>query len=241
MPITTSIAPTYFWRLVLIAGMCVVFGVWGVYDLFVKIPNQEQRYEEFTRLVEERGQFDALREKYKAEGRMPTEEEVRRFQENEQRLQIVAPGGKPPTRPSKFNRLTQWIYIACLPCAPYFVVLLKRSTRQRYALDDEGTLSFEGDPQLGSGTWSKDQIADIDMSIWMKKSIAHAVHADGTRLKLDAYVHKNLELIIGAIASRLYPDEWTAEAKPIKRGDDNIQAGAEAVAADSAAEASAEA
>ena len=51
---------------------------------------------------------------------------------------------------------------------------------------------------------------------WMAKSIAWLVHSDGTRVKLDDYKHKNLYLIVGAIASRLHPDQWTPEAKPVK-------------------------
>ena len=38
---------------------------------------------------------------------------------------------------------------------------------------------------------------------------------EGTRIKLDDYQYKNLHLIIGAIAARLHPDDWDAEARPV--------------------------
>ncbi|MHC4415124.1 MAG: hypothetical protein ACYS0G_07565 [Planctomycetota bacterium] len=116
------------------------------------------------------------------------------------------------TAPGKYDRITQWAFISCLPFAPYFIWRFIRTRRQVYVLDDEGSLHMPG------RTWQAREISDIDMKRWMAKSIAHVVHTDGTRVKLDDYLHRNLHLIIGAIASRLYPEAWDAEAKPIKRG-----------------------
>ena len=93
-----------------------------------------------------------------------------------------------------------------------------------YRLDDEGTLHT---PQ---GTWTRPQIADIDMNRWMAKSIAWVVHNDGSRIKLDDYKFRKLNLIIGAIASRLHPDDWDDEARPVKA--DSAQRAAETVAAE---------
>ena len=115
------------------------------------------------------------------------------------------------TAPGKYDRLTQWAFILCLPCAPYFFWFYATARRQVYRLDDDGEL------HLPQGTWKADQISDIDMSRWMAKSIAQVVHRDGSRVKLDDYKFRNLHLIIGAIASRLYPDDWDAEARPIDR------------------------
>ena len=84
------------------------------------------------------------------------------------------------------------------------------------------TLSREepdGTLHLPQGAWPQDQIADIDMSRWMAKSIVYVVHTQGTRVKLDDYKHRNLHLIIGGIASRLHPKAWDAEAKQIKAGE----------------------
>jgi hypothetical protein len=110
-------------------------------------------------------------------------------------------------KPNKFDRITQWLFILCLPAVPYLAWQWMRARRQSYRLDDAGTLSGPG------FSWARDEIADIDMSRWMSKSVASVVHRDGSCAKLDDYVHRNTHLIVGAVASRLHPDAWTVEAR----------------------------
>jgi hypothetical protein len=117
------------------------------------------------------------------------------------------------TTPGKYDRLTQWAFIACLPCAPYFFWMYFVARRRRYTLDDDGTLHTQ------AGTWPADEIADIDMNRWMAKSIAWVVHRDGARVKLDDYKFKGLHQIVGAIASRLHPDDWTEDARPAEQAE----------------------
>ncbi len=122
-------------------------------------------------------------------------------------------------RPSTFDRPTQWAFILCLPFAPYMFyvyVALQRESR-KYRLDDDGTLHHP------KGTWSSEEIADIDMSVWMKKSIAYVVHRDGQRVKLDDYKHKNMHLIIGAIASKYDPRQWDEQARDLTLRKDSGQ------------------
>lgn len=114
------------------------------------------------------------------------------------------------TQPSTYDRPTQWLFILCLPFVPWSLWVYFSTKSRVYRLDDDGTLHLPGD------TWKADEIADIDMQRWMSKSIAEVVHSDGRRVALDDYKHKDLHLIIGAIASRLYPDQWTEEAKVVK-------------------------
>ncbi len=130
------------------------------------------------------------------------------------------------TAPGKYDRATQWAFIACLPCAPYFFWMYFVARRRRYTLDDDGTL------HTPAGTWQADEIADIDMNRWMAKSIAWVVHRDGTRVKLDDYKFKGLHQIVGSIASRLYPDDWGEDARPAEQaealpetGDDALDPG----------------
>ncbi len=115
----------------------------------------------------------------------------------------------PVTAPAKYDRIMQWGFISCLPFVPYFLWGFVVARRKVYELDDNDTL------HMPDGAWKADQIADIDMSRWMAKSIAYVVHSDGTRVKLDDYKHQSLHLIIGAVASRLYPGRWDAEANAI--------------------------
>jgi hypothetical protein len=113
------------------------------------------------------------------------------------------------TAPSQLDRATQWAFILCLPCAPWMLWMLLVARRQVYRLEDDGSLVAPG------GTWKEQDIADIDMSRWMAKSIAWVVHRDGARIKLDDYRFRDLHLVVGAIAARLHPDLWSAEAKPL--------------------------
>ena len=76
------------------------------------------------------------------------------------------------------------------------------------------------------------EIFDIDMGRWMAKSVAWVVHADGRRLKLDDYLHRNVHLIVGALASERYPDEWDAEAKRVGAGEEAGEAEASAAGAE---------
>lgn len=220
MPITTTVAPMYKGRILLVAILCLVFGGWGAYDYWIAIPKQQAQYARYEELKNTFERLEESRLEHLRTGAKPSPAEVQEYQAVTNELGALAPGGTPPKRVGKWDRFTQWFFISCFPFAFYFVWLYRKAVQQRYSLDEAGTLQFQGDPILGSGAWRADEIGDIDMSRWMSKSIAHAVHRDGKRLKLDAYLHKNLELIIGAVASRLYPDKWDKQAKPVKEGED---------------------
>ncbi|MHC4082926.1 MAG: hypothetical protein ACYS15_01055 [Planctomycetota bacterium] len=143
-----------------------------------------------------------------AERRLPLKDHPQAFlafEATEKQLDAIGP----VTAPGKYDRVTQWAFILCLPCAPYFFWMYFAAKRRRYTLEDDGTLDTP------AGTWKAGEIADIDMSRWMAKSIAWVVHADGSRVKLDDYKFKGLDAIVGAIASRLYPDDWKEDARPL--------------------------
>lgn len=111
-------------------------------------------------------------------------------------------------KPAKFDRAMQWLFIGSLLIVPWSVWTLVATSRRRYTLDDDGTL------HMPEGTWARDEIADIDMSRWMAKSVAWVVHSDGARVKLDDYKHQDLHRIVGALACRLHPEEWDDDARP---------------------------
>ena len=213
MAITTRVATFYAGQKMFAGLLCVVFGVWGAYDYWVKIPRQEAVAIEYQRLLDRTLEIESQVSKQNG---LATPEQKAEHEQVKVELLAISPDGSVPSMPSKFNRMTQWIYIACIPVAPLFFIMLYKARRQRYTLDDDGMLHFAGDKELNSGSWKADEIADIDMSRWMAKSIAHVVHADGRRLKLDAYLHRDLHLIVGAIASRLYPDQWDSQGKMVK-------------------------
>ena len=112
--------------------------------------------------------------------------------------------------PAKYDRIVKGLlFVPCLPFGLYMFWPFFKARRKVYRLDDDGTLHAPGI------TWKREEIDDIDMSRWMRKSIAHVVHTNGTRVKLDDYIYKNTHLIVGALASARYPEEWDAEAKVV--------------------------
>src|SRR5687767_13201078 len=173
MAITTSIAPSYAWRMIFIAVLCAVFGLWGAYDYWVAIPRQEAIYAEY-----EAAKTEAARVEKLALSQPLSDQDRLAFDQATATVNRLAPTGAAPVRPGKWDRLTQWFFISCLPFTFYGIWLYKKAKRQVFRLDEQGTLHFAGDAALGSGAWTQAEIADIDMSRWMAKSIAYAVHAD---------------------------------------------------------------
>jgi hypothetical protein len=112
--------------------------------------------------------------------------------------------------PSDFDRLIQWAFILCLPMVPWVIWTLMRDARGGYRLDEDGTLHYPG------GSIGSDAIVDIDMRRWMSKSVAEVVASDGRRVRLDDYIHKGTDRIVGAFAHRFHPEAWTLEAKEVK-------------------------
>ncbi len=290
MAIKTTIARHYAWRNLIFAAVCLILGLWGVYDYVYAIPEQSRNFErgQICRLVKESlepggwressgaareavaGEIDrilkehmdpevlagmdpeTLRTADEATLRAHAEEFMRAIdaikERNEeqwltalilfdQALRAGEPAVYPLTgvhllahdvaeqgmdavasvsQPSTYDRPTQWLFILCLPFVPWALWVYFRTKARVYQLDDDGTLHLPGD-----GTWSQDEVAEINMDRWMSKSVAEVVHSDGRRVELDDYKHKDLHLIVGAIASRLYPEQWTDEAKPVNRNSDN--------------------
>jgi hypothetical protein len=123
------------------------------------------------------------------------------------------------TRPSKFDRPMQWMFILCLPFGFYYLFTYSKMTKRAsmYRLDDDGTLSTP------EGTWSKDDIQDIDMERWISKTgkarttwTAKVLVENHPPILLDDYVYKDVHLIIGNLAHRFYPEIWTPLAKRVK-------------------------
>ncbi|MCH8342835.1 MAG: hypothetical protein IH983_02490 [Planctomycetes bacterium] len=281
MPITSTIARHYAWRMIIMAVVFTVLGAWGVYDFAVSIPRQQLLYErsevlrqcqaaletdqpagqpndEATAAIDAisgaiaavisrhaqqldirinsadpdsmRIQLEALQQSIQSSddvawiallslnigGLFGQREQGRladfpaaqlAYTANQDALNALSEVRKP----AAYDQIVKGLlFVPCLPMgvsALWMVLVVKR---RKFALDEDGTL------QLPKGPWKADEIADIDMTRWMAKSVAYVVHRDGARAKLDDYKYRNLHLIVGAIASRLHPGEWTVEAKPIK-------------------------
>lgn len=206
--ITTHVARHYAIRMAVLGVVCIVFGLWGTYDLFVKIPAEEARADRFDAV---NSRLDEL-QRTRADRGALSDAEVAEAEELERELQSY---DGTPDRPSRFDRLVQILAMSCLLGAPYFFWVLSRSRRTVYQLEPDGTLVLPDGEK-----WPQASIHDLDMSRWMSKSVAVVIHADGRRLKLDDYVHAGVDKIVGRLAARLHPGRWTEDARRIDPGSD---------------------
>jgi hypothetical protein len=222
MAIETSLQPRQKWWNVLYAFICFVLAAWGAYDYWVTIPRKEEAvaaYDAAAKAVE------TVEAKVTASGTAPgasgavTPEEVAAY---EAAKKIVEKGR--PTPPAAYDRPVQlWLYM--MGCGvmgvPYFLAMWLGSAGKKYRLEDDGTL------MAPEGRFAASDIQDIDMSRWMSKSIATVTVSGGKKVVLDDYKFRNVHLIVGKLAHARYPEEWTDDARDMKK----IRAEAEAAAA----------
>ena len=215
MAIRTTIQPFVLWRNAIFAILCGVFGLWGWYDYSIKIPNQEADCLAFDQAKEISKKFETQ------SATMPLNNaEIIEFAAAKKTIdEITTRNSGAPIKPSQYDRTMQmWLYIiGCgLLGTPFFIWPIVQTLKKKYVLQDDGTLLS---PQ---GTFTVNQIAEIDMSRWCAKEgdrrstwTATVVTTDGKRIVLDDHDFKNMHLIIGAIAHRMMPDTWTPEAKRV--------------------------
>ena len=211
MPIATHLARSYAIRMIIIAVLSVGFGLWGAYDLWVKLPRDQAIFNEHQEVVAKRMAF----EKRDKDGETLTVEERAEWQAAAQRESELAPGGSVPVPPGEYDALIQWLYISCIPFGIWYGFVYISLKRKVWRLDEEGTFHLPGGEM-----WHRDEIADIDMSKWMAKSKAFIVHADGRREMLDDYIHKDSHLIVGKMAHERYPEEWHEDGRKVKPEDE---------------------
>jgi hypothetical protein len=208
MSVTTSIARHYAIKHIVLIVVSIAFALWGAYDLWGKLPREQQVADDYAEFTAEKEQLEfELGEGTVSEARRA--EATERYEELEARLKKLAPDAETPVPPEAFDRLVCWIFISCVLCVPWFYWQYRVAKKRVYTLDDDGTFTAP------EGTWTAAQLADIDMSRWMAKSLAWVVAEDGTRVKLDDYIHRDSAGIVGRLAVRFHPDEWTEEAKPV--------------------------
>ena len=269
MAIQTSIKRSFIFWNVLYIVLCGGLGAWGAYDYWVTIPAQEQAVATYEELnvrraeLEMRGVLWTLLAK-KADGTI-TETESETLEEIRLAMQEAdLPGPPPPLTdeekeeykalkktievdfentapepPASYDGWVNfWVYFVGTGIlgTPWFVWKLLSRRGMSWRLEEDGSLVTP------EGTFPADQITDIDMSVWMKKSIAR-VEVEGATgpIVLDDYEYENVYLIVGALAHRFHPDAWTEEAKPVKddEPDDDQDSGSEDHAEDGAAPSSA--
>lgn len=199
--------------LVITAGL----GIWGAYDYWVTIPERERLANEYQELNNDLRELDE-----RAQNNLPlTPEQITRYQEIKEVLAAPPFENTPPQPPAAYDRpLNFWVYfIGCgVLSAPWFLWRLFTKRRNGPMLEDDGSLVTE------KGTFPAENISGIDMAKWMLKSTAKVQVADQEDpIVLDDYVYQDTYLLVGALAHRFYPEEWTEEAKPIKPEDEESE------------------
>jgi hypothetical protein len=146
MAITTKVARHYAIRMHAIAIVSVAFTLWGAYDLWIKIPRENATAERFE-------QIGARLAELEEGGGVITEEARQEHESLTAERQTLTGGGASPARASKFDHVVCWIFISCLPMAPYFWWKLIHVGRQVHRLEDDGTLV------MPEGDWTADDIS----------------------------------------------------------------------------------
>lgn len=265
-----SVAKSFSLRALFVAVICLVLGLWGVYDYIWEIPANEQAFarSEITRDVH--SSLDALDAGEQSQiiqvtllkldarldeplpGDVGADEiswrdTLRVYRDGIMRPSTVSPTDWPAMReaarvqsdaglilygdttpPSKYDRPVQWLFIICLPFVPWYLWAFFSTGSRKYRMDPDGTFHM---PEV---TLKASEIADIDMSRWMAKSICWMVSTDGARIKLDAHIYKGLDTIIGAIAHRLHPNDWSLDARPVSADTESSSPTSDATASDEA-------
>lgn len=246
LEIKTTLAARYWVKTIIMFIVCLVLGLWGVWDYVVAIPRAatEAARADTLRLVKN-GLDTPLGSEHrvKALAALDAEIKVENSEEptwgtslegmknaivgegaelHQTGLEIVEAGLSEyghVTAPSKYDRNMQWIFILCLPFGVYYLFMyLKMSRRARlYLLTEEGTLTTP------EGTWTSGEIEDIDMTRWIAKTgsarstwTARVVLKDGDQVVLDDFIYRGMDKIIGSLAHKFYPEEWTSLARRVK-------------------------
>lgn len=249
MAIQTSVKKSFVYWNLLYFVLCAGLGLWGAYDYWVSIPAKEEAVARYDILMKEfaglevRGQFQQLVAK-EMNGAL-TEDERTTLDEIRKTLREKGAGGPPPplsdaekaryseikdtltvefenTQPeppaSYDGWVNLWVYVVGTGIlgAPFFAWKIITRRGKTWRLDDDGTFSTP------EGTFPADQIEDIDMSIWMKKSIAKVKIKDRAEpILLDDYEYQDVYKIVGVLAHQFHPDEWTDDAKQVKSDADD--------------------
>lgn len=222
MPIETRIQPRQtFWNC-LYAVLCLALGLWGWYDYSVKIPRNEAAFAEYSTAekaksaLEKQVQTTPLTDAEKADYNAA--------------IATLAKYKEKPAEPAAYDRAVQlWLYIVgCgILGTPWFVIAQWQLSRATYRLEDNG--DFSG-PE---GRFKANELADIDMSRWMSRSIAVVVAVDGRRIQLDDYKYQRTDEIVARLAARFHPGKWTSDARPVgdPKSRDTVAANAAGTAA----------
>jgi hypothetical protein len=190
----TTLATRFWLKTIIMAIVCIVLGVWGIWDYVVAIPRAEIQSSRASlisgvlqpALITEMGSLERDEATVILNQRIANSKtkdtqwivplEVYRTalngggieiqnEANELLEQEITLYGN-VTPPSKFDRPMQWLFILCLPFGFYYLwkYVQMKKKAGMYCLDNDGTLTTP------EGIWQSGEIIDIDMSRWIAKT-----------------------------------------------------------------------
>jgi hypothetical protein len=204
MPIETKVRTSLTIKNLVVALICLGFGLWGWYDYSVKIPRERSDYETFMQADKARGELEVA-----ARTAPLTDEQKKQFKDAEA---VLARFTEKPSEPASYDSAIQlWVYVVgCgVLSTPYFLFAQWKLMRRKHRLEEDGSL------HTNEGNFQASELAEIDMTKWMEKSIATVVTTGGKRIELDDYQYRGVEDIVAALAARFHPGQWTSDARPI--------------------------
>src|SRR6185503_13665220 len=117
MAITTHISPRFAGQTLFIALICLVFGVWGIYDLKVTIPKRQKAFDDYQLLKAEKKKIDDVKATMPPGVRLSPDTQAA-YDTIQATMKKYSPDGSELTQPAGFDWIVQWIYASGLPCAP---------------------------------------------------------------------------------------------------------------------------
>ncbi|MDA0803318.1 MAG: hypothetical protein O2819_06130 [Planctomycetota bacterium] len=211
--IQTRLQPRFKYWTLAYAILCLGFGIWGGYDYWVTIPEQQA-------LVDAYREAELNFHKLDFEGQSrPLTDDEHLAKRNATEFMNAYPA-RPTEIPAWDRPLQLWAYV--IGCGvvgfPWCAWTLWSTSRRVWRLNDDGSMDTP------TGTIASHDITDIDMSRWMAKSIVTVKTADGGDIVLDDYKHKNVDTIAVALADRFHPGEWTKKGRPVRSDEDEESA-----------------
>lgn len=208
MAITSTLAPRYFIRRLLLAALFIGVGVFAGYQGWVTYPAQRTawlEYQELLALEEQQVQGQEIGGSALAPADLARLDTLR------------ARYTKPPRHDrTEFDIiLARWVFVPlCIPIGLFAIITVLIERRKRWVLQDDGTLVAP------EGTFPARQITGIDLVRWIDKSIA-AVHINGgprqpggRSIRLDAFIHDGIEDMVLALEQRFHPERFAAAPPP---------------------------
>lgn len=221
--IRTSMRAGQKYKLIVLLLLCLVSAVYGGWQYWIRLPEREAIFAQYTEAVDVHNDLVAKAEKQKEVGGKLTPEEVSAYEEAEATLTTYA--DDKPQKPSKYDGLISLLvwFIGGLSGVPFLIWPLWKHRNGGWILAEDGTLtSPKGE------TYQDASIKDIDMTTWRglinpqasNKSTWHAklILENNRKVVLDDYPWDGVSRIIARYAHRFHPDTWDENGEPIQEG-----------------------